>query len=232
MPTLLERAALPPRGRLAGAAGPRVRGSWSGALLVLSLLALAGAVGVFAFWFQGDGKRAAHRSAPPSAQPSAGGLKLPALPDGDAGAAEPDPLEENQVRVFFTADGIRLRAQVMDLPRAMSDHERLRFALDELLRGPATGKLRPAIPAGTRLRAMFLHNNEALLDFSSELASQPLGGLRAELLCAYAIVQTVVENVKSVAVVRILIEGQTPLALWGEVDLASGLTGDSSRVER
>ena len=174
----------------------------------------------------------------PARRPQAGNGVRAAVPvagqdsqAGTEGGYTAPPVEENQVRVFFTPDGVKLQAQVIDLPQAMSTHERLRFAMEELLRGPTGGKLKSAVPEGVQLRAAFIRDDTAVVDLSAA-ATRSLGGPMAEALCAYAVVNTAALNLAGVKAARILIDGQAVAVLWEQVDLTGPLAPDLSLIQR
>ncbi|NQU42171.1 GerMN domain-containing protein [bacterium] len=140
-----------------------------------------------------------------------------------------ETLEKRQVRVFFTADGVRLRPQMLVLGEILEPHQRLSVVLRELLNGPASEYLVSTLPDGVELRGSYIWEKIAVVDFSSELRERR-GGPMAELLCVYAIVNTVLENVDGVEAVRILVEGEPVPVLWDQVDLTAALNEDVSLI--
>lgn len=140
----------------------------------------------------------------------------------------PDTARRREVRIYFTPDGLKLQAQIIQLSQNLEPYKRLRFVLNELLHGPQGGLLQPPIPAQTRLRAAYLAQDTAVVDVSDDILSGRLGGPMAEWLCVSAIVNTVVDNVEGVRKVRLMVNGQTVTTLWGDVDLTTPLLPDST----
>jgi hypothetical protein len=197
------------------------------ALFVVGVLLFAAVMGGATWWIHRSAVSRGNGSMPPR-----NGLVLP----GDPGAAG-DPVRgavrARQIRLYFTSDGARLQAQAVDLePGLERDHQKLRFVVEKLLEGPDSGMWRSPIPTETKLRACYIVKETAVLDFSEELVLRPQGGAMAELLCVYAIVNTVLENIDSVKRARILVEGKSVPVLWDQLDLSAEFAMDVSLVRR
>ncbi|MBN1868688.1 GerMN domain-containing protein [Candidatus Sumerlaeota bacterium] len=188
---------------------------------LLGVVAFAGGVAFLALWF---GRPAdAPFGGILGASDAAGGAARLArgAAGGDRVYTAPETLE---VRVLFTADGLTLTPQVIRLPKPLLDaNARLRFVMTELLRGPSTDLLSSAVPSGVELLGAYIVGDTAIVDLSAPLKEKRLGGPMAEMLCAYAIVNTVLENVDSVVRVRILVQGRSVETLWSDVDLSAPL---------
>ena len=88
-----------------------------------------------------------------------------------------------------------------------------------------------ALPAGTRLRQVFvLDNGVAYLDFSADLREGMGGGSMEELLTVYAIVDSVVLNIAEIDRVGILVNGRPVATLNGHLDLRRPLPPDYSLI--
>ena len=74
------------------------------------------------------------------------------------------PVRKNEVRIYFTPDGLKLQAQVMQLPQQMEPYRRLHFVLGELLRGPQGGTLQSPIPKNVQLKAAYLMQDTAVVE--------------------------------------------------------------------
>jgi hypothetical protein len=151
------------------------------------------------------------------------------LLDGRTLPARPSA-SRNQVRIFFTTDGRSLEPQVMHLPRSLTPQEKLRFVLEELLRGPSTDYFLSPIPAGTTLRGAYIKERTAIVDLDGAVRDRPIGGVMSEWLCVGAIVDTVLENVDAVDNVRFLINGQSVDTLWGDIDMTGAFAADVSLI--
>jgi hypothetical protein len=87
------------------------------------------------------------------------------------------------------------------------------------------------IPAGTTLRAFYVTSaRDAFVDLSAEASTRHSGGLSAELLSVYAIVNAITANLPTVQRVQILIDGREVDTLAGHVDLRRPLVRDLSIV--
>ena len=96
-----------------------------------------------------------------------------------------------------------------------------------LLEGPDDPKLVSAIPAGSRLLHIFVTDDgTAYLDFSSELSGLHPGGITAERLTLYAIVNSLVLNLEQVERVQLLFEGKPASTLSGHVDIRQAKTAN------
>jgi hypothetical protein len=194
------------------------------AFFFLGVLIFLSAMAGIVFWFQGPNPFLKKRLGPYAQGSAAAG-------DGVQQAAGVAPPGEREVRVFFTTDGLRLHPQTISLSTPLSDPDRLRFALEELLRGPTSDLFRSPAPNGTELRGAYLVDDMAVVDVTGVIRSRRMGGPMAEILCVYAIVNTVMENIPSVRTVRILVDGQTAPILWDQVDLSAPFAADASLVE-
>jgi len=140
------------------------------------------------------------------------------------------PAKKNEMRIYFTPDGLKLQAQVFPETKAMEPYRRLHAVLEELLRGPQSGTLQSPIPKNVQLKAAYLMQDTAVVDLSDDIYSERLGGTMTEWLCVAAIVNTVVDNVEGVHRVRLMINGQAAQTLWGDLDISAPFAGDPSLI--
>jgi hypothetical protein len=139
------------------------------------------------------------------------------------------PAARNQLRVYFTSDGEGLAPALQPVKEGLSAHERGRLALEALFRGPTNEFFHSPVPEHTRLRAFYLRESEerdeveAVVDVSRDVARGVLGGIGAEMLCAFAIVNTALANCEEADSARLLIEGRPAGLLWSHVDLSGPL---------
>lgn len=192
-------------------------------LLSVALSALAMWCGVMysqlraaGVWSQ-QSQRADSLLTPPAVFPS----------DKDVVALHAQPTE---IFLYFTADGLKLQPVTMELKRTVSDAQRLRMSLENLLRGPVGSAWQSALPSGVRLRAVYQVEREIVIDLSNELASQPQGGAHAEWLCVQSLVCTALNNARDAQQVRLLISGRPARVLWSEIDLSQPFLRDESLV--
>jgi spore germination protein GerM len=96
-----------------------------------------------------------------------------------------------------------------------------------LLEGPDDPKLVSTIPAGSRLLHIFVTDDgTAYLDFSSELSRLHPGGITAERLTLYTIVNSLVLNLEQVERVQLLFEGKPVSTLSGHLDIQQAKTAN------
>jgi spore germination protein GerM len=96
-----------------------------------------------------------------------------------------------------------------------------------LLEGPDDPKLVSTIPAGSHLLHIFVTDDgSAYLDFSSELSRLHPGGITAERLTLYTIVNSLVLNLEQVERVQLLFEGKPASTLSGHLDIRQAKTAN------
>ena len=136
-----------------------------------------------------------------------------------------DPLPRRTVDIYYpstVADG--LVAEPREIFDTATPGDQVKQIVTDLLSDPSTDRARRAVPAGTRLRQVYvLDEGVAWLDFSSDLTDNLPGGSMSELLTVYAIVDSVVANVPNVRRVGILIEGHQVETLNGHLSLKQPL---------
>jgi len=147
---------------------------------------------------------------------------------------KPVPVHEaprRRVQLYFSsAGGDHLRAEERRIEAGdpLSAAEAL---LAGLLQGPEGADLVSPIPKGTRLLHLFVtEERTAYVDFSSELSASHPGGVAAERSTLYAIVNTLILNLKEIERVQIMIEGKPRATLAGHFDIRHPQTGDLQLV--
>ena len=143
---------------------------------------------------------------------------------------KPVPVHEaprRRVQLYFSsAGGDHLRAEERRIeagdPLAVAE-----ALLAGLLQGPEGADLVSPIPKGTRLLHLFVtEEGIAYVDFSSELSASHPGGAAAERSTLYAIVNTLILNLKEIERVQIMIEGKPQATLAGHFDIRHPKTAD------
>ena len=147
---------------------------------------------------------------------------------------KPVPVHEaprRRVQLYFSsAGGDHLRAEERRIEAGdpLSAAEAL---LAGLLQGPEGADLVSPIPKGTHLLHLFVtEERTAYVDFSSELSASHPGGVAAERSTLYAIVNTLILNLKEIERVQIMIEGKPQATLAGHFDIRHPQTGDLQLV--
>ena len=85
---------------------------------------------------------------------------------------------------------------------------------------PVSEPLVSAVPAGTKLRALYVtEHGDAYVDLSPELVTAHSGGSLNELLAVYTIVNALTANLPAIKAVQLLVGGKEIETLAGHVDL-------------
>jgi Sporulation and spore germination len=139
--------------------------------------------------------------------------------------ASSEPIRKIKARLFYVSpDGLGLVAAEQDVAFGEGTLEQGRRLIEAQL-APAAEPLISAVPAGTKLRDLYVAaNGEAFVDLSAEVSRAHPGGSLTELLTIYTIVDVLTENLPAVTSVQILIEGKESDTLAGHVDLRRPLT--------
>lgn len=134
----------------------------------------------------------------------------------------PPPVAPGFARLFFTSpysEDLDLYFEERDLGFTPKDSvlmkaERL---LDELQRGPGeSSALLPCLPPGDWVTKMSIRGNQAFIDLKPDLVTAVNGGVAAELLGLYSIVNTLAFNLE-LDQVTVLIDGQKGYSLGGHI---------------
>ena len=160
-------------------------------------------------------------------------------PDEPAGAPAPGapPAAAQAVsrtikaRLFYvSADGLGLTSIERDV-RFGDGAEQAREIVAAQI-APVAAPLVSAVPAGTRMRALFLTDRgDAYVDLSREAVTAHTGGTLDELLTVYTIVNALTVNMPAVRSVQILVEGKEVQTLAGHVDLRQPLAKNLGLVQ-
>jgi spore germination protein GerM len=147
----------------------------------------------------------------------------PRLPGAVAAAPSPAPAPAGRkikAHLFYVADdGTQLTSVERDVPFGEGTIEQAKAIINAQIAPPAEPLVSP-VPAGTKLRALFVTpNGEAYLDLSGELADAHPGGSLNELLTVYALVDVLTVNLPAISAVQVLIDGKEVETLAGHVDL-------------
>ncbi len=149
----------------------------------------------------------------------------------EAGTAALENARRIQAPLFYISDvGTDLVAVVGDVAYGATPTEQARLILEAQLQTP-DGQA-SAIPAGTKLRGLFLGGKgEAYVDLSPEALAHT-GGTLDEALAVYAIVNALTTNLPDVTAVQILVDGKEVDTLAGHVDLREPLGRSSAWIRK
>jgi len=147
------------------------------------------------------------------------------------GVRADDAAEEAQrsisVKLYFPdAEAGGLLSEEREVPHSGDLQRQLRNVVEELVKGPRTGLLAALGPETRVLEVFVTARGVAYVDLSKEAQLLPGAGSQGELLCVYALVNTVVANFPAVRRVQILVEDKPVVTLGGHVDLSRPLLPD------
>ncbi len=150
---------------------------------------------------------------------------LDPVPTPETGGDDSEELRSiKTIVLFFLSDGDKM---LFGEEREIYAQDQVLFeakqCILELIKGSLKDAL-PSIPAGTRLREMYItEEGVAYVDFSREITENHLSGSKAEIATVFSIVNTLTHNFKSIKRVSILIEGDEKETLNGHIDLTRPL---------
>lgn len=136
------------------------------------------------------------------------------------------------VELFFPGPGGRLFAEEREIPPQDDLLAKVRLILDELLAGPDSEDLFPALPP--EVTVDWLHLNPAGifyvdLKFSGEVPF-PAWGSRQEMLAVYSIVNTILTSAPEISSVVLLRNGQQRPTFAGHLDTSRPLLDNPKLV--
>ena len=138
-------------------------------------------------------------------------------------------LPPNQVVLYYTKDGKQLVPTVADIGTAgMSANDKAKQIISKLLEGQDAAFLKSPIPPGTKLNSVFINGNIVIVNLSREYMENLRGGVDAELLAIYSIVNSLLYNIENADAVQILVDSNKVMTLGGAVDIESPLIANSA----
>jgi hypothetical protein len=84
------------------------------------------------------------------------------------------------------------------------------------------------VPQGTKVVNVFVKDNLAIVNLSREVMANLHGGVDAELLAVYSIVNSILFNLESIDAVQILVDGEKVPTLHGNVDVSIPLIANTA----
>ena len=162
--------------------------------------------------FAGVWSLVVYRSRGPAPAPAA----APGTDTAAAAAAEP---KIKATLYYISEDGLSLPGVQRDVPFGDPIVEQARRIIEVQL-AAAPPPYGSAIPAGTKLRALYVGDRgDAFVDLSGEVRTAHTGGALDELFTTYAIVNALTVNLPAITRVQILVDGKEVDTLAGHVDL-------------
>ena len=127
---------------------------------------------------------------------------------------------------FWDAESGRFAVEEREIDPGTDATQKGMAVVRGLLDGPRTDLTSP-FPAGSEVRAFFIADDKtAYVDLNDAFVENHPGGITAELITVYCLVNSLVANLPGVEAVQILIGGDTPSTLAGHVDLTSPFNAD------
>lgn len=118
-----------------------------------------------------------------------------------------------------------------EIPLAEGVVGQARALVEAQLNATPAAPLISVIPAGTKLRGLFVSSrNEAFVDLDTTVRDKHPGGSMNELFTVFAIVNAVTTNLRDVQGVQILIDGREADTLAGHVDLRRPLRKNEALI--
>jgi spore germination protein GerM len=160
------------------------------------------------------------------------GPQQPAAAPASSAADPSQPVRKIKARLFYVdADGMRLTPVERDVAYAERPADQAREIVNAQI-APVSEPLVSAIPAATRLRALFVTaNGEAFVDLTGDVQSAHPGGSLNELLTVYTIVDALTENMPAITAVQVLVDGKEVETLAGHVDLRRPLAKNLTWID-
>ncbi|HTL01429.1 MAG TPA: GerMN domain-containing protein [Vicinamibacterales bacterium] len=149
------------------------------------------------------------------------------------GTAQPAEARKIHARLFYVdPDGEHLVAVEQEVLYGEGTTEQAKRIIEAALVVPPAPNL-SAIPAGTKLKALYLTSKgEAYVDLSPEVQKNHPGGTTSEMLTVYALVNTLTSNLPAITGVQLLIDGKEIDTLAGHLDLRRPLAQNLTYANR
>ncbi len=157
----------------------------------------------------------------PTPQPSAAAQPMAAA----------EAVRRIKARLFYVSPSGRLTSTEQEVAYGEGTLEQARRILEAQF-GPAPAPLMSAIPAGTKLKTIFVSDRgEAFVDLSREIQAGHPGGSLNEIATVFTVVNALTVNLPALTAVQILVEGREVETLAGHVDLRRPIQQDLQWVE-
>ncbi len=155
------------------------------------------------------------------------GSRAPGVASGlDDGSAlslpEKPPLESKKITIYLPSRGSPGMLEAVDasIGAASTPKELAVEALGLLQAPPAEANRKPAVPAGTRVQAVFLQGTRMIVDLSSEFLSTPPGSVSEARQQLYAVVNTLT-SLPFAEEVRFLVGDEERTTFFDVLDLTA-----------
>lgn len=157
---------------------------------------------------------------------------------GSGGAGNPvtgmfrrgtERLAANQVMLYYTKDGKQLVSTVANLGSTnLNTTDKAKRIVEGLVSGQDAAGMKSPIPADTKVLSVFVNDNTAIVNLSKEFSTDLPGGVDAELLAVYSIVNSLLFNLEGIEGVQLLIESAKMPTLRGHIDIETPLIANAA----
>jgi len=138
-------------------------------------------------------------------------------------------LPPNQAMLYYTKDGKQLVGTPVTIGDLDMDYsEKARRIIVSLLEGERNVGMKAVVPEGTSLINVFVNDKQVVVNLSAHMVANLEGGMDAELLAVYAIVNSLLFNLEGITAVQILIESEKLPTLGGHVDISIPLIANAA----
>jgi hypothetical protein len=138
-------------------------------------------------------------------------------------------LPPGQAVLYYTKDGKQLVGTATNIgSSSLTPNDKARLIVTRLIEGKDAAFLKSPIPEATKINSVFVSGRLVIVNLSKEFMNNLKGGVDAELLAVYSIVNSLLTNMESVDAVQLLIEGEKVFTLRGHIDIESPLIANTA----
>ncbi len=138
-------------------------------------------------------------------------------------------LKEEQIVLYFADENAQYL--IPEQRKILVENGIEKQSVEELIKGPTVGNLYPTLPSSTKVNNLYISDNIAYIDLSSEIINNHPGGSAGELLTVYSLVFTLT-SFSNINKVQILVDGNSRETLVGHVDIGIPLERDDSWLKK
>ncbi|MFH1980475.1 MAG: GerMN domain-containing protein [Pseudomonadota bacterium] len=131
------------------------------------------------------------------------------------------PLQQEPVLLYFAdAGGRALKPEQFIMPPQSAPQGVGRAIVEALVKGPSSPSLSPTLPAGVAVKGFYIAPGKtAVVDLDNTARDRHPGGIMAETLSIFSIVNALVLNMPDIEQVKVLFNGQEVKTFAGHIDL-------------
>ncbi len=139
-------------------------------------------------------------------------------------AATDNEFEKKTVYIYFPdKDRLYLKAETKELICEQEEIGLGKAIIEALIKGPSKEELLAVLPEKTKLRAFYIGEGTAYVDFDKNIYENFDINARQEILTIYSIVNSLVLNIEMIDTVKIIIDGTEKLTFAGHIDIKQPL---------